>query len=337
MSIRYQALRVFAAFLLCPLLQYCTQDIPTPIPAPKNTTQESLLRDNLVVSAAKEGLVAKPETIKVATQKAPKRPTNVTTSRLAECYDYYAVYYTNGVETDRVFLYTDCGSTGDVGSGGGSTGGGSDGGGSTGGGGDGTNPTSTISPNTVLVIPPDKPVNNIRQYLKCFTASQSATFTVYARQPRSGRPDTWAGFPPNVGHTFISITQGGITRVLGFYPTSNVAPIQDAAGIIGDNSQASYSISITTTISPANLNSLLTYIYSHSGDTYSLSDYNCTDFGIGAAAAAGLNLPDTYGTWGGVSGGNNPGNLGQDMRTVPLPAGATRTLSGTAPANAGGC
>ena len=69
---------------------------------------------------------------------------------------------------------------------------------------------------------------------------------------------------------------------------------------------------------------------------YKLTNYNCTDFGIGAAEAAGLHLPDSYGSWG-IGDGSNPGTLGQNMRTMPLPAGATRTLSDTAPANAGGC
>lgn len=244
------------------------------------------------------------------------------------------MYDSSGTEVGRDFIYTTCPSDGGS-TGGGSTGGSSDGGGSSG---EGTSTSSAISPTTVLVIPPDTPVNNIQEYLKCFTASQSATFTVYAEQPRPGKPDTWAASTsgPKVGHTFISITQDGITRVLGFYPTSPKALIDDGPGIIGDDSHHAYSVSITTTLSPATLNSLLTYIYANSSNTYVLPDYNCTDFGIGAAGATGLTLPDTYGSWG-MSGGSTPGTLGQDMRTMSLPAGATRTLSGTAPNNAGGC
>lgn len=230
-------------------------------------------------------------------------------------------------------MYTQCsGGIDSGGGGGGSTGGGGGGGG----GGDGTGTTSGISPTTVLVIPPDIPVNNIQQYLKCFTGNQGATFTVYAEQPRPGRADTWAGFPPRVGHTFISISQNGITRVFGFYPSSSVALVDDAVGVIGDDSRHPYSVKVTTTISPAQLANLLTYINSNSGATYSLSEYNCTNFGIGASGATGLMLPNTYGDWG-MSGGSTPGTLGQDMRTMPLPAGTTRALSGTAPANACGC
>lgn len=206
-------------------------------------------------------------------------------------------------------------------------------------GGGATGPSAgTLSPTTVLVASPDKPVQDVREYLKCITASQGATFTVYARQPRPGTTDTWAGTlrNPDVGHTFISITQNGITRVLGFYPTSEKAIVDDGPSIMGDNSQEAYSVSITTTLSPAQLASLLAYINAHSSDTYSLNNYNCTDFGIGAAGTVGLSLPDTYGSWG-IGGGSTPGTLGQDMRTMPLPAGATRTLSGTSPANAGGC
>lgn len=337
----YQALRVFAAVLLCALLQYCTRDIPMPAPAVKNTTQTSSLTNKSAGSAAGEALVAQQETIRVAAPKDSKRSANSTTvpsntpSLLALCYDYYVVYYTNGVETGRDFLYTNCSGGGGSGGGGGGDGGSSGGGG---GGGSGTGTTGAISPTTVLVVPPTTPVNNIQEYLKCFTASQAATFTAYAQQPRPNHPDTWApsASGPNVGHTFISITQNGITRVLGFYPTSDKAIFDDGPGVIGDNSQHAYSVRITTTISPGSLNSLLTYIYSHSNDTYSLTDYNCTNFGIGAAGAAGLTLPNTYGDWG-IGGGSTPGTLGQDMRTMPLPVGATRSLSGTSPANTGGC
>ena len=274
------------------------------------------------------------------TKANQKGADEVTTFLPAACYDYYLVYYDNtGAEVGRDFLYSDCsGHIDDVSGGGGGGGGGGDGG--SGGGGDdgGDAGTGAMSPTAVVVVPPDKPINNIREFLKCFTTSQGATFTVYVKQPYPGRPDTWRGpiDDPDVGHTFISITQNGITRVLGFYPTSNKAIFDEGPGIMGDNSYHTYSESITIAISSDKLNNLLTYIYTNSSNTYNLPNYNCTDFGIGAAAAAGLTLPDTYGSWG-MGGGSTPGTLGQNMRVLPLPAGATRTFSGTAPSKAGGC
>lgn len=239
------------------------------------------------------------------------------------------VYYTDGVETSREFLYQDCTTIGGSGDGGDSGGGG-------GGGGDGDG-SAMLTPTRVVVVAPDKPVNNIQQFLKCFVTNQNATLTVYARQPVPGSNDTWS-LSGGVGHTFISISQNGITRVFGFYPTSGVSIIHNATGMFGDNSQTPYTTSITTTITGSNLNNLLQYTYANSNNTYDLNNYNCTDFGIGAAAAAGLHLPDTYGVWGaGYGGGSNPGNLGHDMSTMPLPRGAQRGSAGTSPSNNGGC
>lgn len=175
MNSYYQTLRVVAAVLLCALLQQCTRDIPTPAPAPKSTTRESTLTNKSAAGFARQGLAAQPETIKVAALPAPKWSAGSTAAaRLATCFDYYEVCYTNGVETSRTFLYKVCGGDGDGGSGSGS--GSGEGSGSPGG--DGTGTTSGLSANTVLVTPPDIPVNDIHQCLKCFNASQGATFTV---------------------------------------------------------------------------------------------------------------------------------------------------------------
>ncbi|MGI4821327.1 MAG: hypothetical protein ACRYFV_08965 [Janthinobacterium lividum] len=268
--------------------------------------------------------------------------TNMASPIGATCLDWYSG------ETGKYITTTgDCsyGGGGDVPpvytGGGGPAGGGSPGPSGYGGGGGGGSSNTSITATTVLVVPPDRPVNDIRQFLKCFTVSQGATYTVYAKQPVPGTTDTYVFGPngiPIVGHTFISITQNGITRVLGFYPTSSAAPLGPVTSVMGDDSQHPFDVSITTPISPNSLNNVLNYLYASLSNTYSLQNNNCTDIGIGASAQTGLILPDTQGTWGGVWGGSNPANLGQDMRTVTLPTGATRnTTGGTAPANQGGC
>lgn len=104
MNSYYQALRVFAVVLLCALLQNCTRDIPTPVPAPKNTKQASSSISKYAASDAREGIVAQQETIKVASQNNTNGLADSTTTALiAVCYDYFMVYYTNGVETGRDF------------------------------------------------------------------------------------------------------------------------------------------------------------------------------------------------------------------------------------------
>ncbi len=319
----HKILSSFLLILLLPVFQQCTHDIPLPNPTTKPEIKSVLLKEAKSTSNTLKGAVSGGNGGFASQRTLP-----------IVCYNYYTVYYDNtGAEVGRDFLYSDC-PVDDGNSGGGGEGG--VGGGS--GGGFGSGGTSGLSPTTVLVAPPNIPVTDIRQFLKCFNTSQSAMFSVYARQPRPGTPTTWASSSsgPDVGHTFVSITQNGITRVFGFYPISDKAILDDGPGIFGDNGQTKYSIKITTTISQGDLNSLLTYIYSHSNNNYSLTDYNCTDFGIGAAGAAGLTLPDTYGNWG-IGGGSTPGTLGQDMRTMPLPTGASRTLSGVSPTNTGGC
>lgn len=338
MRLSYKVLSLFAVMLLGFLFQQCTHDIPAPAPAPTQNTPANRFAAAIARGDVHAKYEKAPATAQTKTGQTQAGTGTGTTSKLAQpvCYDYYVVYYDNtGAEVGRDFLYTDCPGEGTGG------GGGSDGG--TGGGGTGpygsTPDPSGLSPNAVVLIPPTTPVQNVRDFLKCLTISQSATLAVYAAQPRPGTDATWAGNPlsPRVGHAFLSITQNGITRVLGFYPTSSISFVQDASGIIGDDSNHDYSVRISTTISPSQLANMLTYIYGNSNATYVLPDYNCSDFLIGAAGAAGLYLPDTYGQWGGISGGTNPGNLGQDMRNMSLPAGATRTLSGTAPSNSGGC
>ena len=247
------------------------------------------------------------------------------------CYDYYLVGYDNtGTQVIHDYLYTTCtgGIPGSSGGWGGAT--------YTGGGGGGAN--STLSPTTVLVVPPDTPILDIHEFLKCFDINQSATLTIYVKQPVPGTPATWAGVPPRVGHTFISLAQNGVIRTFGFYPASPRAAVAAVTSVIGDDSQHDYDVSITTTISPSGLNSVLNYTYGSTTNQYSLQHYNCTNFGIDACAQIGLILPDIQGNWEVIFSGSNPGNLGQEMRNMTMPAGATLDVTGgQAPLKSGGC
>jgi len=207
---------------------------------------------------------------------------------------------------------------------------------------DGTTPVATLKPNVILVIspPPTHQIQNVPEHLKCFNKSQGASFSVYATQPKPGTRATWSGsaLRPDVGHTFISITQGGTTRVIGFYPSAGITPFNPTGpSTLADDSDHDYSVRIDISLTPAQLGNVLNYIISYPG-VYDLNHYNCTGFGIGAARAAGLLLPATEGSWGPGAGGLNPGDLGEDMRTMPLPAGASRDIqSGQADSDNGSC
>ncbi len=347
MKASYQLLRTLAAGLLCLLFQRCTHDIPTPVPIPKPNTVAARFAKAIANGDVHTKQEKVPSSQRPTSAKSSALDTaggEVTTSLFTVCYDYFQVYYDNtGAEVGRSFLYSDCGGGGGGGtSGGGGYGGGGGGDGSGGGGGGGGTGGGgeTLSPNTIMVLPPDKPLLDIVNYLKCLNITQSATLTVYVAQPVSGSADTYnveAG-GINVGHAFISIIQNGVTRTFGFYPKSSRAAVSPVSSVIGDDSQHYYDVSITTKISPDGLGRLLNYVYISTANDYSLQHNNCVNFIIGACAQADLILPDTKGVWLGLFSGSNPGNLGQNMRDMTLPAGARRSvISGTASANAGGC
>jgi len=183
-------------------------------------------------------------------------------------------------------------------------------------------------------------ITNIDDYLKCFDESLGATVTVYVDQPTANSNATWSGSTnsPEVGHTFISISQGGITRTLGYYPEGGIKPMisNSAPGILVDDSEHPYDVSISRSLTPGQLTSLLISIKNPIA-TYNLDNNNCSDFSLSLANSRGFNLPDTQGTWPG-GGGTNPGNLGQDIRAMSSTSGSTIDASGgDAPLNSGTC
>ncbi len=191
-----------------------------------------------------------------------------------------------------------------------------------------------------VVISPDRPINDMIKYLECFDTSKSATITIYADQPKKGSSDAWAATWSGavVGHTFVSITQGANTSVFGFYPSTDNTSVTSPpeTSTMGNDSGEYFDVSVSATVSGNKLAEILNYSINYPG-TYDLDNYNCSDFGIQIGNLAGLGLPDCYGSWPG-GGGSNPGTLGQHLRNMTLPNGATRNTSGgTAPTNKKGC
>lgn len=205
MRIAYKTLRIFAAALLCLFLQQCAHDIPVPAQAPKPTTAATQFAEAIAIGEVhtkQEKVVKSQQAESIVLDNDGSSP-----SLLAQqsCAKYYMVYYDNtGAEVGRDFMYSDC-ADGGGGGGGGSGDGGGWGGGSTGGSGGSAGSGGNwngFSPSTTLVVLGEKPVSDIRQFLKCFTTTQGATFTVYVRQPVPGTSDTWS-VKGGVGHTFI--------------------------------------------------------------------------------------------------------------------------------------
>jgi hypothetical protein len=183
--------------------------------------------------------------------------------------------------------------------------------------------------------PPDKPIQNINQYVDCFTASKRAKVTFYADQPKGNALEF--SVKEKAGHSFITIQQNidgqVIMRSLGFYSRDRVDPFFNTAGVsqLGDNSNENYDVKLTVDITGFQLAGILEIIRNFN-PVYDLEKYNCTNFVLDISDAAGLHVKRTIGRWV-IGSGLNPGNLGEDLKAIP---GAV-TQGGQSPTNVGDC
>jgi hypothetical protein len=236
-------------------------------------------------------------------------------------------------------------------------GGGGPGSGSVGGiygGGGGGAPSSTT-----IKVPPPPPTNiipNIKNYMDCFSAGSTDTYTVTlaVEQPVPGTRQPWTfsstglggsssgDNPVNVGHTFLIFTenpgQWATTRNVGFYPTSMVVPGSPSSpGVLNNDDNTGYNISLTVTVNSSQFFAMLNYMYqANNTNTYNLNSNNCTDFAVDAMDYGGVSIPATIGTWLGGQG-LDPGDLGEDIRGMQLSSNMTRNSSGGPHPNAGTC
>lgn len=175
---------------------------------------------------------------------------------------------------------------------------------------------------------------NAKDETKCFDTTKPAELTIYVEQSIEGSRKLTA----NIGHTFVGIKQEGIVRNLGFYPDSPRATLlanQDSE--IHDNSGSKFHISITVSITASQLKKAIKAINGYPSK-YDLNNYNCTDFGIEVAKKSGLDLPKTVGKYGIFFKGNNPSDLGEDIREMSDNGYIIiNKTAGTAPARKGTC
>lgn len=150
--------------------------------------------------------------------------------------------------------------------------------------------------------------------------------------------------PLKVGHTYLGLTQTGayslyVNRVLGWYPVQSGNPFDPSdPGIFGqdDSYTGGYDVSVTFSVSKDNFFKIIDHIEGVSGN-YDLNNFNCMDFALQALQAGGITIPDNYTQWP-RGGGSNPGQLGQDLRNMTLPAGASKQTNFGFPAlNSGPC
>ncbi|NNE15166.1 MAG: hypothetical protein HKN51_09335, partial [Saprospiraceae bacterium] len=186
--------------------------------------------------------------------------------------------------------------------------------------------------------------NEFGDYIDCENSGNSIfEFTLYADQPVENSRDMYDGFPGfdlDVGHAFVSLNTnyGGSDKSLtyGFYPSQKVVlAIPLSPQDICDDSNHSFTSSVTIQISCDDFNQAISTSISAASNDYHLINYNCTDYAIEIANAVSLGVADTQGSvwFGGKPYGalSNPGDLGEDIKLVPN--GIINPYGGNAPGN----
>jgi hypothetical protein len=214
---------------------------------------------------------------------------------------------------------------------------------------------------TVEIAPPTNPISDIASYFKCFTNGSAPDHTysiqVCVDQPDPGTRDPWGltagglagslnvGNVVNSGHTFLIFTennQGNITsRNVGFYPSGIVYPTNNGAysqGVLGNDESHIYNISLTLNVTSNQFFNILNYVSlgNNTGYYYNLNTNNCATFALNALSAGGISLPSTQGSWPGGSG-NDPGDLGEDIRNLTLSSSMARNTVENPHPNIGSC
>ncbi len=184
---------------------------------------------------------------------------------------------------------------------------------------------------------PEKVIDKINEYLKCFDLNKSAEVIIYVDQPLSNNSKAWSG--TDVGHTFIAIQQGKTRRVFGYWPATSIYPAPGYSTdnmVFGNDENHHFDVSLSTPVDANKLFTIIAYA-NNAPKVYDLDNYNCTDFAIEVGKIAGLPLSNSYGAWPGGAG-SNPGQFGQDIRNMTLPANSQRqTTEANAASNKGTC
>ena len=211
---------------------------------------------------------------------------------------------------------------------------------------------------TVTVLPGKNIIANFKDYSKCFDNNASNNYsyqiTISVSQPVPGTRTTWSFNPVTggsssandivgVGHTFLTLTEKSpvktTVRNVGFYPSVNVDPLTPVSpGAFNNDEVHESNISLTIDVTSSQFTAVLNYIseVASSKYKYDLNNFNCTTFGMSALSQIGINLPRTTGTWPGGAG-MNPGDLGEDIRSMNLSSNMTRSDGTNSHLNQGTC
>jgi hypothetical protein len=176
------------------------------------------------------------------------------------------------------------GGGGDPWSGGGGSGGG---GGSSTGGGSSNDPVVLIDEETQDV----NPAIEIQQYIKCFgsvpDAGSTCSIEIYSDIPVDNNPNSFFDISTmSPGHTFISISKKNgtqyVSQNIGFYPKSGYKSMTYAptAGKLVDNAKHEFNASLSMSLTPDQLSTILLRMQQLSNLNYDVDQYNCTDWAL---------------------------------------------------------
>lgn len=218
-------------------------------------------------------------------------------------------------------------------------------------------PGPSLLTSTFSVRSGDNIIGNISDYLKCFDNIPGTDHTYQVKlcviQPNPGQRDPWAFSssdrkkstqnPVFVGHTYLILTaiapHKSTTRNVGFYPTETVHPYSPVSqGILNNDQAHEYDVALIITLTNSQFFNVLNYIPrgNNQGYNYNLNTNNCTTFAVDALAAAQIIIPRTIGTW--TNGkGMNPGDLGEDLKSMHLSSNMKLQTSFNHHPNIGDC
>ena len=113
--------------------------------------------------------------------------------------------------------------------------------------------------------------------------------------------------------------------VMGRYPETGGKPWNpDGKGELHYNGGFDYDVSITVSIEPWEFDLVrIAILEFDQNDNYNLNSNNCTHFVTTVFASIGIQLPNTSQAWP-MGGGQNPGDLGEDLRAMPFSTNMTR-------------
>ncbi len=172
--------------------------------------------------------------------------------------------------------------------------------------------------------------------LECLDLTQGANLTVYVQQPNENS-DAVVG-ANQVGHAFIGIEQGGVTRQFGYYPDKEVGLTgvgDDYTAAIKTNYDYLYHVSISKNVSSQELTSIVNYVIGFPS-IYNTNSYACADFAIAIGNLGGMGLPSTT-VSSFVFSGRSPGKLGQEIRAMSSTATITISTTSTNSPSREGC